>query len=186
MLALLSRSTRQHPGQSLSVSFCSAIYLEAQFDKMWRRTSVNKLNLHYWVSESKPAAWPALAEFGMAHSRSTKSRQMGRLPCRMNVALPQTTEPNQNFRSVRGQSNRTFEWIFGKMRHYFFTLAPGSGPFPSTFPKFSLQNLPVLEDACAACAWRRAALSLVSCNAAAPPLAVHRRALTIASRKEGD
>ena len=28
------------------------------------------------------------------------------------------------------------------MRHYFSTLAPGRGPFPSKFPKFGLQNLP--------------------------------------------
>ena len=60
----------------------------------------------------------------------------------MNVALPQTTEPNRKFCSVRGRSNRTFGWIFGKMRHYFSTLAPGRGPFPSKFPKFGLQNLP--------------------------------------------
>ena len=40
ILARLSRSTRQHPGhrQSLSLSFCSAIDLEAQFDQTWRRT----------------------------------------------------------------------------------------------------------------------------------------------------
>ena len=62
----------------------------------------------------------------------------------MNVALPQTTEPNRKFCSVRGRSNRTFGWIFGKMRHYFSTLAPGRGPFPSKFPKFGLQNLPTL------------------------------------------
>ena len=62
----------------------------------------------------------------------------------MNVALPQTTEPNRKFCSVRGRSNRTFGWIFGKMRHYFSTLAPGRGPFPSKFPKFGLQNLPIV------------------------------------------
>ena len=41
MLDRLSRSTRQHPRQSLS--FCSVIDLEAHFDKTWRRSSVNKL-----------------------------------------------------------------------------------------------------------------------------------------------
>ena len=56
----------------------------------------------------------------------------------------QTAEPNRKFCSVRGRSNRTFGRIFGKMRHYFSTLVPGRGPFPSTskFPKFGLQNLP--------------------------------------------
>ena len=44
MLARLSRSTRQHPGQSLSLSFCSATDLEVQFDKTLRRAWVNKLN----------------------------------------------------------------------------------------------------------------------------------------------
>ena len=63
----------------------------------------------------------------------------------MNVALPQTTEPNRKFCSVRGRSNRTFGWIFGKLRHYFSTLAPGRGPFPSKFPKFGLQNLPIIS-----------------------------------------
>ena len=41
MLARPSRSTRQHPGRSLSL--CSA-HLDAQFDKTLRRTSVDKLN----------------------------------------------------------------------------------------------------------------------------------------------
>ena len=68
---------------------------------------------------------------------------------KMNVALPQTTEPNRKFCSVRGRSNRTFGWIFGKMRHYFSTLAPGRGPFPSKFPKSGLQNLPNIGNASA-------------------------------------
>ena len=42
MLARLSRSTRQHPGQIWS--FCSVIDLEAQFDRKWRRSSVNAVN----------------------------------------------------------------------------------------------------------------------------------------------
>ena len=49
MLARPSRSRRQHPGQSLS--FCSA-HVDAQFNKTWRRTSVDKLNqpppLDFW------------------------------------------------------------------------------------------------------------------------------------------
>ena len=65
----------------------------------------------------------------------------------MNVALPQTTEPiaNRKFCSVQGRTC-TFGWIFGKMCHYFSTLAPGRGPFPSKFPKFGLQTLPINQN----------------------------------------
>ena len=49
------------------------------------------------------------------------------------VALAQTTEPNRKFCSVQGRSNRTFGWIFGKMRHYFFTLTPAAARFRQSF-----------------------------------------------------
>ena len=51
----------------------------------------------------------------------------------MNVALPQTTEPNRKFCSVGRRSNRTFGWIFGKLRHFFSTLAPAAARFRRSF-----------------------------------------------------
>ena len=52
-------------------------------------------------------------------------------------------EPNRKFCSVPGPSSRTFRWIFAKMRHFVSHLSPGRGPFPSKFPNFGLQNVPI-------------------------------------------
>ena len=52
-------------------------------------------------------------------------------------------EPNRKFCSVPGPSSRTFGWIFAKMRHFVSHLSPGHGPFPSKFPNFGLQNVPI-------------------------------------------
>ena len=46
MLARLSRPTRQHPGQSTSLRFCSATDLEVQFDKTLRRAWHNDSLCH--------------------------------------------------------------------------------------------------------------------------------------------
>ena len=54
-------------------------------------------------------------------------------------------EPNRKFCSVPGPSSRTFGWIFAKMRHFFSHLSPGRGPFPSKFPNFGLQNVPIVS-----------------------------------------
>ena len=53
-------------------------------------------------------------------------------------------EPNRKFCSVPGPSSRTFGWIFAKMRHFVSHLSPGRGPFPSKFPNFGLQNVPII------------------------------------------
>ena len=54
-------------------------------------------------------------------------------------------EPNRKFCSVPGPSGRTFGWIFAKMRHFVSHLSPGRGPFPSKFPNFGLQNVPIVS-----------------------------------------
>ena len=54
-------------------------------------------------------------------------------------------ELNRNFCLVPEPSCRTFGWIFAKMRHFVSHLSPDCGPFPSKFPNFGLQNVPIVS-----------------------------------------
>ena len=78
----------------------------------------------------------------------TKRAEVDAASCRSTWPHGQTrtgqAEPNRKFCSVPGPSSRTFRWIFAKMRHFVSHLSPGRGLFPSKFPNFGLQNVPII------------------------------------------